>query len=294
VIVYRFDGADPNAPTLSEVDRENTGRFTGYMAVHPNRQIIYTADSTDNWIRAFAVAADGTLTLLQTMPTGGTFPLGIDVSPDGTKLYGGGGISNSGNKVVGYLLAGDGTLTQMAGSPFISPGASPKLARFSPDSSILYVAHGTDATVRSFLIDSESGALTSTGFSFDVGLQGSHGDHVTLDEMLLITDDTTAIDGLRGLYSFDRLADGDFTMNGAIVDTQGVGPTEIAGWTPPPCVGDFDGDKTVGLSDLAVMLGAFGTCSGDPGYVAAADLDGSGCVDLVDLSTLLGVFGSTC
>jgi glucose/arabinose dehydrogenase len=53
------------------------------------------------------------------------------------------------------------------------------------------------------------------------------------------------------------------------------------------CVGDLDGDGTTGLSDLAILLAAYNTCTGDPGYNPDADIDDSGCVDLADLATLL-------
>jgi len=55
--------------------------------------------------------------------------------------------------------------------------------------------------------------------------------------------------------------------------------------------GDLDGDGDVDLSDLAALLAVYGTCTGDPGFDAAADLDGSGCVDLADLATLLAHYG---
>ena len=50
------------------------------------------------------------------------------------------------------------------------------------------------------------------------------------------------------------------------------------------CPADLDGDGTVGGSDLAVLLAAWGTS--DP----AVDLDGDGTVDGQDLSLLLGVW----
>jgi len=64
----------------------------------------------------------------------------------------------------------------------------------------------------------------------------------------------------------------------------------LIGGEPTP--GDLDGDGDVDLADLAVMLAAFGACSGEPNFVAAADIDGSGCVELVDLSALLAHYGS--
>lgn len=54
------------------------------------------------------------------------------------------------------------------------------------------------------------------------------------------------------------------------------------------CPGDVNGDRLVDLSDLAVLLGAFGTTA------AESDLNGDGVVDLGDLALLLGAFGTIC
>jgi len=59
----------------------------------------------------------------------------------------------------------------------------------------------------------------------------------------------------------------------------------------PPPVGDLNGDGVVDLTDLALLLAAYGTCAGDPGYLDDADIDGSGCVDLPDLALLLAHYG---
>lgn len=297
VIAYEFDAiTDPEFPTLTEVDRKPGGSFTSHLAMNRPLRVLYAADSNSYWIRSYAVDATGHLTLLQTQPTGSTYPLGPGVSPDGTKLYAGGGISSGRVAILGFHInAADGTLSPMAGSPFTSPGNSPKSAVVSNDGKYLFVAHGTDATVRSFAIDDETGALTYTGSSFDVGLQGSQGGTAMLDDMVLFTDNTTAIDGVQGLYSFDIQIDGSFTQNGALVNSQGVAPTEIAAWSPPAnCPGDLDDDGVVGTSDLALMLSAFGTCTGDPHYVPAADFDGDDCVSLVDLTQFLPLFGTVC
>lgn len=60
------------------------------------------------------------------------------------------------------------------------------------------------------------------------------------------------------------------------------------------CSGDTDGDGDVDLSDLGVLLAAFGACSGDAGYDATADFDANGCIDLSDLGTLLSAYGVPC
>lgn len=57
-------------------------------------------------------------------------------------------------------------------------------------------------------------------------------------------------------------------------------------------LGDVDLDADVDLSDLAALLAAYGTCTGDPGFVAEADVNGDGCVDLADLAGLLANYGT--
>jgi hypothetical protein len=58
-------------------------------------------------------------------------------------------------------------------------------------------------------------------------------------------------------------------------------PDECEGFV---CVGDLDGDGTVGPADLGTLLGAWGTSG-------AADLNGDGAVDPTDLGILLGAWG---
>ncbi len=53
---------------------------------------------------------------------------------------------------------------------------------------------------------------------------------------------------------------------------------------PDVCVGDLDGDGSVGAPDLAILLGDWGTSG-------PADLDGNGSVTASDLALLLGAWG---
>lgn len=73
----------------------------------------------------------------------------------------------------------------------------------------------------------------------------------------------------------------------------GAGTLDIT-LTASPCPGDINGDFIIDLSDLAAVLGAYGTSTGDPGYNAAADLNSDGIIDLSDLAAILGLYGSSC
>lgn len=56
---------------------------------------------------------------------------------------------------------------------------------------------------------------------------------------------------------------------------------------------DIDGDCAVGLTDLAFLLRAFGSCSGDEAFDERADLMADGCIDIADLARLLASFGAS-
>lgn len=60
---------------------------------------------------------------------------------------------------------------------------------------------------------------------------------------------------------------------------------------PLPVRGDADGDGCVALTDLTLLLSAFGSCDPAAPFNAAVDLDENGCIDLGDLSLLLAAFG---
>lgn len=291
VVAFSFD---PESAVLTEVDRGATGSFTSALDVHPNRRFVYAGDSNSFFIRVFEVSPAGELTAIQTYSTGTTYPLNLEVSPDGSRLYAGGGISGDDHRILGCFIDANGMLSEIPGSPFFSSGVAPNKSTFSPDGSLLFVAHGTDGTCRSFAIDAENGALTETGFLFDFGIQGSIGDVQTLGEFLLGTDSFSAIDNRTGLFTFNILPTGEFTETGPIVGTEATAPTQIAVWDPPQpnCPADLDGDGSIGLTDLAILLTNFGLPGGATPQQGDTDRDGD--VDLVDLATLLTVFGSDC
>ena len=305
VHVYDFD---PAGPTLTLIDTEGSGSFSSTVEVDRAHSLFYTQSSSGTTVTCFRYGLDGELTLIETLSTGGTYPLGIGVSPDGTKLYGGGGISNSGNKIIGMSVdTATGDLTNMATTPFVSPGSSPKQVVVSLDGRFAIAAHGTDATFRSFTIDQGTGALTSTGFSYDIGFQGSLGELAVMADpnvarggftpsgtLIVVTDRDTINDGVRGVRSFSLGDDGSFNQNGTIVDTQGVAPNYIAVWDPPAlfCATDLTDnsgggpDGQVDVFDLFLLLANWSMDG--PGANIAPPTD---VVDVFDLFVMLDDWG---
>ena len=55
--------------------------------------------------------------------------------------------------------------------------------------------------------------------------------------------------------------------------------------------GDFDGDGETGFQDFLVFAAAFGTLTGDEGFLRAADLDRSGDVGFSDFLLFAAAFG---
>jgi hypothetical protein len=56
---------------------------------------------------------------------------------------------------------------------------------------------------------------------------------------------------------------------------------------PPPCLGDLDGDRSVGGADLGALLGSWGSCAACP-----ADLNRDGQVNGADIGAMLGAWGT--
>lgn len=73
------------------------------------------------------------------------------------------------------------------------------------------------------------------------------------------------------------------------------GPAGLFAFDPSPvCLADLDGDGRVFLSDLSILLGAYGTSRGDAGFDSDADLNRDGRINLSDLSALVPFYGAYC
>jgi len=283
VILYAFD---PVNVTLTEVDREAAGAFCYDLAVHPSGRFLYANDNGSALnIRVFELNAGGTLGLIQTIPVGPRYAIGLGINHAGTMLYGG-GIADGRNKVLAFGIGCDGLLTPLVNQPFISPGNSPKQGVAGWDDGVVFAGHGTDSTVRSFLVDPQSGDLTYAGYSFSTGIQGSLGDVAATRGLLFFLDKDVAIDGVAGLYIYAAHPDGNFTRNGGLVSSQGSRPEFLAVWWP--CKADLNGDRSADFNDFLDFLNLYNAGS------LRVDLNGDCSVDFNDLLGFLNLFNAGC
>jgi 6-phosphogluconolactonase (cycloisomerase 2 family) len=127
----------------------------------------------NNQIVAYTISPDGGLRTIQAITTGqasaaqgGGSPF---VSPSNKFVYNLTGVDGS-QSIWGYEIGSNGTLTQIAGSPFASTGAT-SLA-FTPNGKFAYAVDWTPDSesyseyVEEFSVDTSTGALTSIGTVF--------------------------------------------------------------------------------------------------------------------------------
>lgn len=284
--VYEYE--ELPTPTLTLIDTESPGGFLTAMELNSDRSVLYANDSFGNTVRAYDIAPDGTVSLLDTTAAG-LYTIDIKLSPDGQRMYAGCGISGTRHNILGFDINPDGS-TDVDASPYTSPGESPAYITVSSNGEYLIVGHGTDATVHTFAIDDETGALTSTGFFFDVGTQGTIGDIVEIDNLVFITDESTASDGVYGLYSFILNADGSLTQNGPIIETPGTRPETMVIWNPggTGCDADFNNDGSVNTVDVLDFLNAWNGDDDD------ADFNNDGSINTVDVLDFLNAWNTGC
>ncbi len=285
VATYLFN---PITPSLTQIDIEDIGNFSGYLAVHPSGQFLYANNSSGNFIKAFAVDSAGALTLVDTELLGSNYPLELTLTHDGMRLYAAGGITHV---ITGFDVQADGSLIFMPNSPFPEFGSSPSNLAVSGDDAFLVVGHGSDGTVRTATIDPATGDLAYTGNLFDVGIQGSIGDVKTLGDLIFVTDN---FDG-TGLYSFTLNADGSFTMNGGLVSTQGIAPRSIAAWAPVRVPGDMNCDGALDFADInPFVLALTNPEAWELAYPGCdllnGDIDGNGAVGFGDINPFVALF----
>lgn len=305
VAMYAFN---PNGPSLTQIDSESISGFTSAVEVHPNKEFLYAQSTGPSAVHVFRIHANGTLTFLNSFGTSIYYPLGPGLSPDGTKLYYGGGISGPTGQTSRWIGGfnvdpATGSLTQMPNSPYLSPpsdgtsGPSPKQVAVASDNQYAFVNHGGTAHLKGFQINQKTGELTPIQNSyFDVGGQGDSGNIVIVGNSLFVTRRYNGSGGNppAGLISLTIHPDGTLTQNGANFPTGGITPNDVAAWggIPTPCPPDINGDNQVNVSDLLAVINGWGACPAPCPPNCPADVNDDCAVNVSDLLAVINAWGA--
>jgi len=111
------------------------------MKISAHGQLL--AVSNESSVSVYSINADGSLTLSAGSPyprTGTGLVSGLDFSCAGDRLYGGEASFASSTITDAWSVATDGTLTALAGSPFLGAGTDGQVVLLSPDNSVLFTS----------------------------------------------------------------------------------------------------------------------------------------------------------
>ncbi len=182
------------------------------------------------------------------------------------------------------LVARQGSLGQHGAAAGVEHGA------VAPSGAFLYAALSVSDTVSALSRGADGALLLLAASSFSIGPHVA--EVVCSGELLFATDaaDTPVMPGSMGVSSFEVGENGAFAVVDGSPVAAGDGPSSLALWRPP-LAGDVDGDGTVGILDLLVMLGGWGPCGGACPPSCLADLDHDCSVGVTDLLALLADWG---
>ena len=144
----------------------------GSLYISRDRRFLFAVNTASATISSFRVAGDGTLTLADTKPSGGTQPNCLNSF--GSLLY----VANVGDpsnsfasNVTGFRVSDNGTLTQIAGSTrsLSTPNAQPARVLFTPDGNLLVVSELTTNKITLFPVNND-GTLGAAKVNNSAGL----------------------------------------------------------------------------------------------------------------------------
>jgi 6-phosphogluconolactonase (cycloisomerase 2 family) len=166
--ILGFDVNPDGSLTPLEESPFATGSEPLGLAVAPDSDYLYVSDPGLDEVQSFAIGPAGGLTLADSFEGGvGTARLtGLALSADGSRLYA--GDRRDGGTVIALAVAPDGSLSEIAGSPFPA-GANPLQLTITPDGRFLYVAAATANRIFGYAIDADGGLSAVPGPVFETG-----------------------------------------------------------------------------------------------------------------------------
>lgn len=137
----------------------------GALALSKNNKWLFAVNAGSNSISSFEVHNDGSLTLANTVSSGGIAPVSLCVKHH--TLY---VVNSTSSDINGYMIGAGGTMTPIPGTnlPLSSPMADPAQISFSPNGHYLYVTEKATDMISSYMVDAGgvatwAQAMPSTG-----------------------------------------------------------------------------------------------------------------------------------
>jgi len=286
--------AGAGSSILSQVNSGETGVAYGY----PYSEFSGIELSHDGSILAVCASFDDTLNLFDTttrtqvasVPVG-DFPIRVAFSPDDTRAYVANAFSDN-LSVVNVDGSSSSFITNVGTMDF------PLTVDVDANGAYVYVGNlSGSAGVR--VIDASTNTIVATLPFADGGPRDSFLSWTdetlynasSASELVRVTAAGPASSILDTLPLTSSPSDMAFDngLGVAIVALPGPDGVDLIQFG---CIPDLNGDRQIGLSDLAILLANYGTTSG--ATREDGDLNGDGDVDLSDLATLLAVYGTTC
>jgi 6-phosphogluconolactonase (cycloisomerase 2 family) len=169
---FRIDPATGNLAALSlSPFTDEAGPWS--LAVDPSGRFLCVTSINANQLNSFSIdPVSGNLTTIGGAPPTGTSPELVEVDPSGRFAY----VASLDGHVSAYTISATGSLTQVAGSPFLA-GADTISVAVDPSGRFVYAANRGNGSFASFnvsayTVDPNTGALTEiAGSPFPAGFE---------------------------------------------------------------------------------------------------------------------------
>jgi len=189
----------------------------GALALGEGGRLLFAVNAGSDDISSFKVDAGG-LTLVGTVPSGGTTPTSLTVYKKLLYVLNAGGSGN----ITGFTIGNDGALSQIADStrPLNSSAAAAGQVGFSPDGGLLVVTERATQTIDTYVVGADgraSGPLAQhssgrTPFGFAFGKRGQ-----------LFVSEAAGVPGGSSASSYTTSADGSLGLvSGSVSTHQGA------------------------------------------------------------------------
>jgi len=201
------------------------------LVLSADGRLLFAVNAGSNSVSVFATSGDD-LTLLNTVPSGGVFPVSIAVQGNLVYVVNAGGTPN----ISGFRIhAKTNQLVPLAGSTQNLPGgaaAAPAQVSFSPDGNLLIVTERGENQIDTFVVDGE---LAQPGHAFPSSTTMPFGFAFGPYDVAIISYQGTNQGVISALSSYRLMDNGNLT-----VVTPALPSTQIAAcWVVVPNNGNF-------------------------------------------------------